>query len=67
MSAFHLFGKKGYNRVTMKMVSKDADISVGTLYKYYSDKQDLFLSPFKQSFDQIYVALIFIVLRSGKL
>jgi len=56
-SAFNLFGKNGYNHVTMKMVAEDIGISVGTLYNYYSDKQDLFISAFKISLDQIYFTL----------
>ena len=35
--------KKGYYQVTMKMVSQEAGISVGTLYNYYQHKQELFL------------------------
>jgi AcrR family transcriptional regulator len=56
-SAFSLFAKKGYSGVTMKMVAEDVGISVGTLYNYYSNKQDLFISVFKKVFDQIYVTL----------
>jgi AcrR family transcriptional regulator len=56
-SAFRLFGENGYNNVTMKMVAQDVGISVGTLYNYYSNKEDLFLNSFKKSFDQIYFAL----------
>ncbi|KQC09115.1 MAG: hypothetical protein APR54_13125 [Candidatus Cloacimonas sp. SDB] len=60
-SAFHLFAKKGYSGVTMQMVAKDAGISVGTLYNYYSNKQELFINAFKVSFDRIYVVLESIV------
>jgi len=63
-AAFRLFGENGYNHVTMKMVSQDVGISVGTLYNYYSNKEDLFLNSFKQSFDQIYFALNTIIEKS---
>jgi AcrR family transcriptional regulator len=63
-SAFRLFGENGYNHVTMKMVAQDVGISVGTLYNYYSNKEDLFLNSFKQSFDQIYLALNSIIEKS---
>ncbi len=56
-SAFRLFGKNGYKHVTMKMVAQEVDISVGTFYNYYSNKEDLFLNSFKQSYDQIYLPL----------
>jgi len=63
-AAFRLFGENGYNHVTMKMVAQDVGISVGTLYNYYSNKEDLFLNSFKQSFDQIYFALNNIIEKS---
>jgi AcrR family transcriptional regulator len=63
-SAFRLFGKNGYNNITMKMVAQDVGISVGTLYNYYSNKEDLFLNSFKQSFGQIYFALNNIIKKS---
>jgi len=56
-TAFRLFAEKGYSRVTMKMVAGDVGISVGTLYNYYSNKQDLFLSASKKVFDQTYSVL----------
>ncbi len=57
ISAFNLFADNGYNNVTMKMVAQEVGISVGTLYNYYSDKQELFLKSFKLSFDQIFFSL----------
>jgi AcrR family transcriptional regulator len=56
-AAFHLFAKNGYSNVTMKMIAEDVGISVGTLYNYYSNKQDLFINACKNVFDQIYVVL----------
>jgi len=56
-TAFRLFAENGYSRVTMKMVAEDVGISVGTLYNYYSNKQDLFINASKKVFNQTYVAL----------
>lgn len=53
-SAFNLFAQKGYSRVTMQMVAQEVSISVGTLYNYYGNKEDLFLKVFKEAFNQIY-------------
>jgi len=66
-SAFKLFGEKGYNYVTMKMVAQNVGISVGTLYNYYPNKQDLFLNAFEKSFNQIYFALNNIIEKSENL
>lgn len=64
-AAFRLFAEKGYSRVTMKMIAEDVGISVGTLYNYYSNKQDFFISVFKKVFDQTYVTLESIIERDG--
>ncbi|MDD4363497.1 MAG: TetR/AcrR family transcriptional regulator [Atribacterota bacterium] len=64
-SAFKLFAKKGYSHVTMKMVANDVGISVGTLYNYFSNKEDLFLAAFKQSFNQMHVTLENIIEKEG--
>ncbi len=47
-SAFQLFADKDYNDVNMKDEADDAGIAVGTLYNYYSNKQELFLVIFKE-------------------
>ena len=64
-TAFRLFAEKGYSGVTMKMVAEDVGISVGTLYNYYSNKQDFFISVFKKVSDQTYVTLKSIIERGG--
>lgn len=37
-----LFNQYGYNRVTMDNVIHQSNVSRGTLYKYFADKQDLY-------------------------
>jgi len=64
-SSFRLFAERGYSHVTMQMVAKDVGISVGTLYNYYSNKQDLFLNAFKQGFNKAYSILESIIERDG--
>jgi|GEM_PF-1847107 len=36
-----LIRKHGYSAVNMRMIAKESGIAVGTLYNYYSDKEDL--------------------------
>ncbi|MDD5015004.1 MAG: TetR/AcrR family transcriptional regulator [Atribacterota bacterium] len=64
-SAFQLFAEKGYYQVTMKMVAQEAGISVGTLYNYYSNKQDLFLNVFKQNLTQAHSVLNSMIEKGG--
>ena len=64
-SAFQLFAEKGYYQVTMKMIAREAGISVGTLYNYYSNKQDLFLNVFKQNLTQVHSVLNNMIEKGG--
>ena len=50
-AAMELFGDLGYNIVDMKMIANRAGIAVGTLYNYYSNKMQLYLSVLENSWD----------------
>src|SRR6185369_13563699 len=44
-AAIELFGKNGYHSTTIRDIAKRADVSIGTIYQYVSDKEDvLFLT-----------------------
>ncbi len=38
------FALKGFDNANINNIAKKADVSVGSLYKYFSNKQDLFLT-----------------------
>lgn len=38
------FAVKGYNAANINVISKKADISIGSLYSYFASKEDLFLT-----------------------
>lgn len=38
------FALKGFDNANIKNIAKKADVSVGSLYKYFENKQDLFLT-----------------------
>lgn len=48
-SAFELFTKLSYTDVDMKMIAKKSGIAVGTLYNYYQNKKQLYVSILKES------------------
>ena len=50
-SAMNLFGNLGYDAVDMKMIANGAGIAVGTLYNYYPNKMQLYLSVLEFSWD----------------
>ncbi len=43
-AAASVFGRKGYQRATMREIAKQAGISPGTIYLYFENKRDLLLS-----------------------
>ncbi len=51
LSAKELFNEKGYEQVNMKDISNRASIAVGTLYNYFSNKNDLYLSVLENSWN----------------
>jgi TetR/AcrR family transcriptional regulator len=41
-TALKLFSEKGYHNVSMQQIAKQAEFGVGTLYKFFTNKQDLY-------------------------
>lgn len=51
-SATKRFETLDYDQVDMKGIASDAEIAVGTLYNYYSNKKDIFNAVFDNSWGQ---------------
>lgn len=47
-TAFKLFAEKGYADTTLRDIAKDAGISLGLTYRYYSRKEDLVLALYER-------------------
>lgn len=43
-SAVDVFTEKGFKKASIKEIAKHADVSVGNVYRYYSDKEGLYKS-----------------------
>ena len=41
-TALKLFSEKGYHNVSMQQIAKQAEFGVGTIYKFFANKQDLY-------------------------
>jgi AcrR family transcriptional regulator len=41
-AALHLFSEKGYHNVSMHEIAERAEFAVGTLYKFFQNKEDLY-------------------------
>lgn len=56
-SSARVFSAKGYHGTTVKDVVEAADISIGTFYFYFKNKEDLFEILYDELADELYEAL----------
>jgi AcrR family transcriptional regulator len=52
-AAIRVFSEYGYKGASMRMIAKRAEISVGGLYLYYKNKEDLYLTLMKDRLDDL--------------
>lgn len=57
------FALKGFDNANINSIAKKADVSVGSLYKYFNNKQDLFLTIVHYSISSIEEMLNELVLK----
>ena len=42
--AYDFFNEEGYNAVSIRMIAKEAGVSIGTIYSYFQDKRDIYIA-----------------------
>lgn len=52
-AALRVFSQKGYHQTSMNEIAKEAEFSIGSLYNFFKDKEDLFLTLFKEQLNEI--------------
>lgn len=55
--ALRLFSEKGYHNVSMHEIAKEAEFAIGTLYKFFRNKEDLYKALIMQLSDRFHGAL----------
>jgi TetR/AcrR family transcriptional regulator len=55
--ALQLFSEKGYHNVSMHAIAKEAEFAIGTLYKFFRSKEDLYQALILQLSDRFHSAL----------
>jgi AcrR family transcriptional regulator len=55
--ALRLFSEKGYHNVSMHEIAKEAEFAIGTLYKFFRNKEDLYQALILQLSDRFHGAL----------
>lgn len=53
-AALNLFSDEGYDNVTMRKIAEKIEYSVGTIYLYFKDRDELFFELHKLGFEEFY-------------
>lgn len=61
------FSSKGYEKANINIIAKNAGISIGLMYKYFSTKEDLFMTCLKHGMDILEKSLYDIMVSDDKL
>jgi len=64
-AALRLFSEKGYHNVSMEQIAKEAEFSVGMLYKFFKSKEDLYRSIIKEVAERFQKALTNAIEQEG--
>jgi len=56
-SALALFSEKGYHNVSMHEIAEKAEFAIGTLYKFFENKEDLYRALLLEQADKFHEAL----------
>lgn len=64
-AAEEVFGRQGFNDATLKEIAELAEFSVGSVYSFFTSKEDLYLSVFTRRGDAFLPALAAVVAGAG--
>ena len=64
-TALDLFSEKGYHNVSMHQVAAQAEFAIGTLYKFFQNKQDLYKALVLEQCDKFEDAILGAIEKSG--
>lgn len=64
-AAEELFGRQGYYETTLKQVAELAEFSVGSVYSFFADKEDLYLNVFLRRGAQFVPGMVAVVEQGG--
>lgn len=56
-AAIELFSEKGFHNVSMLEIARRSEFAIGTLYKFFKNKEDLYKSIIKEMADRFHTAL----------
>ena len=53
-TALKLFSEKGYDNISMRKIADQIEYSVGTIYLYFKDRDEIFFELHKSGFEEFY-------------
>ena len=56
-AALDLFSEKGYHNVSMHEIAEKAEFAIGTLYKFFKNKEELYKNPVLEQSDRFHETL----------
>ena len=56
-AALGLFSQKGYHNVSMQQIAQKAEFAIGTLYKFFRNKEDLYTALIREQADRFHEKL----------
>jgi len=63
-TALELFSERGYHNVSMHEIAQKAEFAVGTVYKFFRDKEDLYKALIKSKAERFHATLQEVLKRS---
>ena len=57
-SALELFSEKGFHNITMHQIAGESEFAVGTLYKFFANKEDLYKALILEKSDEFHSTLM---------
>lgn len=57
-AALELFSEKGYHNASMHEIARKSEFAIGTLYKFFTNKEDLYKALMLEKFDTFLEALV---------
>jgi AcrR family transcriptional regulator len=60
-TAFSLFDRKSFRDVSIRLIAKEAGVSIGTIYAYFQDKKDIFIAVQELYRDEMYQRLFNVI------
>lgn len=64
-AALHLFAERGYHNVSMQEIAGKAEFSVGTLYKFFANKEDLYITLLREKAAAFFGGILDILIQDG--